>query len=555
MSQSPETQSDETQSDETQSEQTQPDEAQPETPQSETPQAEGSPAETQESATPEPALQEAGTEQAEAHEAGTEEAGAEQEASTPEAGTYPAGDYPPESSESHDAAHAAGSAAPDGTESAQADQPAASKKKKKKKNKDANQPTPAQVVKRVGTTNEQALTYIAKPDPQLSRLPKKVYEALLPELPPVTAGALLGPAALTRHFIASAAAGRYRDLFFLWDVFRAHPDAAKPEISARSEALEKGQHKLETATRVGLVGHHPDLVAQDIARAEGLIWQWLRAVLVEKPELTGRRPAIASALLTREPDLDVQLPSHPDETWLIEAAGARVAGDLAPPVDQLLSANAHRLPATLETLRLATRHYPDRVAALIDRVDLDSPDIGAFLAWARDHQASDRLHGRIREQVSGAAARDLAEGLSRWHHWVARGVSLELPSQLRQAEIDQFDLTKPETAALTKKLIDGGAEVDLQSRLQQIAAANMQRGEKAYEAMVCEDLPVSLPDTLEGNPAVKEGTRCPKCRAWTWVRPGHEQRCPRPEPAADPEPTLNAFELAAAEAAQSADNA
>jgi hypothetical protein len=38
---------------------------------------------------------------------------------------------------------------------------------------------------------------------------------------------------------------------------------------------------------------------------------------------------------------------------------------------------------------------------------------------------------------------------------------------------------------------------------------------------------VHLPLALEGNPIVRDGTRCPACQAWTWVRPGHERRCPR----------------------------
>lgn len=436
------------------------------------------------------------------------------------------------------------------------DEPHAPKKKRTKKKAKgdgaggagSNRVTPDQVTRRIGATTAKALAYLDAPDPQLSRLSRKVSENLLPDLPPVVAGALLGPGAMTRHLVASAAAGRYRDLFALWDVFRAHPAAAKPELSERQPALAKGRAALRTATRLGLTGRHAHRVAEDIAQAEGLIWQWLREALIEHRPLLGRRPAVASALLQREPDLELDLPAQPDDDWLAEAAAARVDSELAPAVDALLAANAHRLPATVSTLRLATRHYPDRVAALIDRVDLDSPDIGAFLAWARDHGAADRLHGRIREQVAGAAARDRVEGLALWYRWAERGVALELPASLHVDDLEGFDLSRPETAALAARLVAAGKALDPQEQLDAVAAANTQRGEKAYEAMVCADLDVALPRTLEGNPAVRDGTRCPNCRAWTWVRPGHEQRCPRP-PAPAAEPELDAFELAAAEVA------
>jgi hypothetical protein len=361
----------------------------------------------------------------------------------------------------------------------------------------------------------------------------------------VTAAALVGPAGFTRHLVASAAAGRYRDLFVLWETFRRFPAEAKPELAERSAALGRAQEKLKTAVRIGLTGRSAFL-AEDIARAEGLIWQWLREALVAHLPAVGARPAVASALLKREPSLEVPLPAHPDARWLAEAASARQSEPLAEPVETLLGANVHRLPATVDTLRLATVHYPERVPALVDQVDLDAPDIGAFLAWARDHGATDRLVGRIRERVAGAAARDRAEGLARWYSWQQRGVALELPEALRTDSLGGFDLTKPETGELAARLLARGVQLDLQGQLDAMAAENRQRAEKAYEAMVCADLPVTLPAALEDNPVVNPGTRCPKCRAWTWVRPGHEQRCPRPEaPAAEPEP--DPFELAAAE--------
>jgi hypothetical protein len=408
-------------------------------------------------------------------------------------------------------------------------------------------PEPSEIVARIGKTNEQALAYVGNPDPKLSRLSKKAIEALLPELPPVTAGALLGPAALTRHLVASAAAGRYRDLFALWELFRQHPAECKPVLAERSKALTKGQHALQTSVRLGLRGN-ATRVAEDVRRAEGLIWQWLREALVSALPAVGARPAVASALLEREPELDVPLPDHPNERWLQEAAAARHDAPLAPRVEGVLAANVHRLPATVETLRLATLHYPERVEALVDRVDLDAPEIGAFLAWARDHGAADRLHGRIRERVAGTAARNRAEGLALWFSWKRRGVELDLPESLRTDDLEGFDLSKPETAELAARLVDRGVELNLQGRLELLAGQNRQLAEKAYEAMVCADLDVQLPGALEENPTVNPGTRCPKCRAWTWVRPGHEQRCPRPEPAPEAEPE-DPFDLAMSEIA------
>ena len=254
--------------------------------------------------------------------------------------------------------------------------------------------SPDEVVRRIGATNEQALAYVAAPDPKLTRLSRKVREALLPDLPPVTAGALLGPDALARHFVASAAHGRYRDLFALWELFVARPDEVKPVLAERQRALEKGRTALATALRLGLRGH-AERVAEDVARASGLIWQWLREGLQSELALVAQRPAVASALLLREPQLELSLPAEPGARWLAEAAAARTTAPLAPAVDALLSAGASRLPATVPTLQLATEHYPDQVPALIDRIDLDSPNIGALMAWARDHGQGERLAARI----------------------------------------------------------------------------------------------------------------------------------------------------------------
>src|SRR3712207_1892946 len=161
---------------------------------------------------------------------------------------------------------------------------------------------PEDVIRRIGDTNDRALAYVLDPDPQLSRLSRKTREALITDLPPVTAGALLGPAALARHFVASAASGRYRDLFPLWQLFRERPDECRPILAERQRALEKGRLALGTAVRLGLSGH-AERVAEDVGRAEGLIWTWLREALVADLPAVGQRPALASALLQREPGL------------------------------------------------------------------------------------------------------------------------------------------------------------------------------------------------------------------------------------------------------------
>jgi hypothetical protein len=397
-------------------------------------------------------------------------------------------------------------------------------------------PTPPDIVRRIGETNDAALRYVLAPDPQLSRLSRKVREALISDLPPVTAGALLGPAALARHFVASAASGRYRDLFALWELFRARPEECKPVLAERPRALEKGRQALEKAVRLGLRGH-AERVAEDINAAQGLIWQWLREALLGNLPAVGTRPAIASALLAREPTLRVPLPPEPDERWLAEAATAHQStGMLAPPVDALLASGVDRLPATVATLSLALGHYPDRVGPLLDRVDLDSDEVGQITAWARDHGFADRLSGRIETLVDKTAAEDRVRGLALWYAWQERGVDLPLPEALRAPTIDDLDLTRPESAVLLARLIAEGAELDPQRKLDELAIRNRQLAEKAYEAFVCASLAVTLPTPLEGNPIVKEGTRCEYCRAWTWVRPGHERRCPRRAEAAMAEP-------------------
>lgn len=407
----------------------------------------------------------------------------------------------------------------------EAEKPPAQKPKQKKPKPQG--PSPQEVTRRVGDTNVKALSYVRNPDPQLQRLSRKVREALITELPPVTTGALLGPAALARHFIASAASGRYRDLFALWELFRFAPDEVRPVLAERQRALEKAREALMTAVRLGLYGR-AERVAEDLASAQGLIWQWMRDVLVADLPAVGMRPAIASALLAREPALEIPLPAHPSERWLAEAAAVREQGSLPEAMDRLLAAHADRLPATVATLQLALSSYPDRLPALLARVDLDAPDIGALLAWARDHGVAEPLHDRVSAIVHQAAALDRRQGLALWQQWRDRGLELDMPAALRAHSLEGLDLSRPETATLIAQLIAEGADIRPQTTLDSLAQQNRQLAEKAYEAFVCAGLDVHLPLALEGNPIVKDGTRCPYCQAWTWVRPGHERRCPRP---------------------------
>lgn len=400
--------------------------------------------------------------------------------------------------------------------------------------------TAADLARRIGVTNDAALAYVAQPDPALDRLPRKAREELITEVPPVTAGALLGTAALARHFIASAATGRYRDLFGLWELFSRDPDICRPVLQERPEALERARAKLRTATVLGL-GGHAARVAEDVARARGLIWQWLREVLDEHLALVARRPAVASALLLRDPDVPLDLPAEPDADWLREAADARATGTLAPDVEQRLLANAHRLPPTIANLDLLRTHLPDALPSVLGDVDLARDDIDAVLAWARDRGVADPLHRKIVGVVETETVADPAAGLAAWWGWRARRVDLALPETLLDTPIDAFDLARPETAELLAELVRRGRAPDVQALLRALASSNRQLAEKAYEAMVCAGLDVGLPTELEANPMVRDGTRCPACRAWTWVRPGHEQRCPRlaaqgaPPPEAQPQ--------------------
>ena len=405
-------------------------------------------------------------------------------------------------------------------------QPRGQQKQPPKKKPKPQGPTPQEVVRRIGDTNVKALAYLENPDPQLQRLSRKIREALITELPPVTAGALLGPAALARHFIASAASGRYRDLFALWDVFRFAPDECRPVLAERQRALEKARETLKTAVRLGMSGR-AERVAEDVQVAQGPGWQWMREELLSDLAVVGTRPAVAAALLRREPDLEIPLPERPDDRWLAEAATVRDQGTLPPALDRLLADHADRLPATIATLQMALARYPERLAALLERVDLDAPDVAAVLAWARDHGVAEQLHRRIRARVEKAATADRRTGLALWQHWRERGVELDLPELLRTHSVEGLDLSRPETAMLIAELIKDGADLPPQATLDDLARQNRQLAEKAYEAFVCASLDVRLPLVLEGNPIVKDGTRCPYCQAWTWVRPGHERRCPR----------------------------
>ncbi len=410
-------------------------------------------------------------------------------------------------------------------------------------------PDPAEVVRRVGSTSAAALRYVLAPEPKLSRLSRKIRETLITDVPPVTAGALLGPDALARHLVASAATGRYRDLFVLWELFRARPDACKPVLAERQRALERARRTLTTAVRIGLRGR-ADRVAADVTQAQGLIWTWLREALMGELAAVGRRPQIAAALLAREPGLKIPLPESPGDDWLAEAAAVKAAGALPPALDTLLAAGVDRLPpseatlslvassypdrlptlidrlpATVATLSLVAERHPQRLPDLVDRIDLGG-ELGPMLAWARDHGVSDRLRERIQARVE-AAGGDRAAGLAEWRRWRDQGVDVPLPAQLRSPDIAGLDLARPESAELIATLVADGADIRPQVVLDELAERNRQLAEKAYEAFVCADLDVHLPLALEGNPIVRDGTRCPACQAWTWVRPGHEQRCPR----------------------------
>lgn len=386
--------------------------------------------------------------------------------------------------------------------------------------------TAADLTRRIGVTNEQALAYVRQPDPALTRLSRRHREQLIAEIPAVTAGALLGPAALARHFVASASAGRYRDLFGLWELFSSEPDACRPVLVERPQALERARTALRTATTLGLFGH-ADRVARDVTEAKGLIWQWMQEIVGEHLAQVAQRPAVASALLKRDPSIELALPDEPDDAWLLEAADARTHTSLAPAVEKLLRDHVHRLPATIATLELVREQMPSALETVLARVELTRPDIDAVLAWARDHGVAAPLHARIRSEIAAAATRDPEIGLAAWWSWRDRGVPVELPAGLLGAPLDAFNLARPDTAALLAAHAAQGNDPDAAGRLEALAASNRQLAEKAYEALVCAGLEVTLPTSLEHNPVVRDGTRCPACRAWTWVRPGHEARCPR----------------------------
>ena len=405
-----------------------------------------------------------------------------------------------------------------------ADAKPAEKKKKKKK---PTGPDPSAIVKRIGATSEAALEYVVNPDPKLARMARKHREAVISEIPPVTAGALLGPDALCRHFLASAAAGRYLDLFHLWELFKLFPDECKPVLASRQKAQEKARKKMQTATHLGLLGS-AERVASDIDRAAGLPWRWLQEILEPMGPAIRQRPVVLAAMLRKDPSFEANVPEDPSDRWLAEAAALRESGqDVPEPIDTLLGRFADRLPATLATLSMTHDQYPDRVPALIDRVDLGANDIAAVLAWARDHGHGEQLVGRIAEEVRSAAAENRAEGLARWKSWTSRGVELEMPESLRVPTLEGLDLGRPESADLIKAMVDDGADLVPQEILDGVASDNRMLGEKAYEAFVCAGFTdIHLPLVLEGNPMVRPETRCPACQAWTWVRPGHESRCP-----------------------------
>lgn len=407
-------------------------------------------------------------------------------------------------------------------------EPQKKKPKKKAEKKKPSGPKPSEIVKSIGATSEAALAYVQNPDPKLSRMARKHREAVITEIPPVTAGALLGPEALCRHFLASAASGRYRDLFFLWDLFVLYPDDCKSVLNARQKAQEKAKAKLRIATHMGLLGD-AQRVASDIDRAAGLPWRWLRDILLPMEPAISQRPAVLAAMARRESDFHPQLPDQPSDRWLAEAAALKESGkDIPEQMDTLLGTHADRLPATVATLSMAQQQYPDRVPALIDRIDLDAPDIGSLLAWARDHGHAEQLIRRVTTGVNAAAAADRATGLAAWKQWQDRGIDVDLPESLTAPNLDGLDLGRPESAELIKLLIDGGADLDAQKILDDVATTNRMLGEKAFEAFVCAGFDnVHLPLVLEGNPMVRPETRCPSCQAWTWVRPGLEKRCPR----------------------------
>lgn len=409
----------------------------------------------------------------------------------------------------------------------------APKKKGRRKKKKPVGPTPAQALQRIGNTVEAAMAYVAAPEAQWQKLSAGFLEELITELPPLTAAALLGPEALCRHFLASAATGRYRDLFNLWDLFKAYPEQCKPILMSRTEAQERAKHKLRVATEFGLIGS-ADRVAEDIDRAQGLPWNWIRDILKDVGPLIAQRPVVIAALWRKDPAWPIDLPTQPDQRWLSEAAALHNHAESVPPaIDAILGQHLESLPTTPSTLGLAAQHHPDQVAVLLDRLDPEAEDLVATARWARDHgyDLTDRLFAHLDQVAKG----NRAKAAAMWAHWRAGDVAPEqLPDALLLPTMDGLDLGAPESWDLAAILVQRGATIDAQAIVDQAAATNRQVGEKAYEAAVCAGFAeVHLPAGLASNPNIKPDARCPKCAAWTWVRPKHETRCPRSAGAID----------------------
>ena len=401
------------------------------------------------------------------------------------------------------------------------------KKKPRRKKKKPAGPTPTQVIQRIGTTTASAMAYVDAPEQAWQKLSMGFLEELITDLPPVTAAALLGPEALCRHFLASAATGRYRDLFNLWDLFKAYPEQCKPILMSRTEAQERAKHKLRVATEFGLIGS-AERVAEDIDRAQGLPWNWMKDILAEVGGLIAQRPIVVAAIWRKDPAWAIDLPENPDQRWLSEAAALHNHANPVPAaIDAILGQHLESLPTTPSTLGLAQQHHPDQVGALLERLDPEAEDIVATARWARDHghDLSDKLYAHL-DQV---ATQDRARAAAIWAHWVSGGIApATLPPALIAPTMDGLDLGAVESWDLAAILVAQGASIDAQAIVDTAANTNRQVGEKAYEAAVCAGFnEVHLPAGLASNPNIKADARCPKCAAWTWVRPKHEARCPR----------------------------
>lgn len=440
-------------------------------------------------------------------------------------------DAPPATSEDAPASESAempkAEVAPQATDKKTAEAPQEAPKKKRRKKKKPAGPTPAQALQRIGNTTEEAMAYVASPEAQWQKLSSGFLEELITELPPLTAAALLGPEALCRHFLASAATGRYRDLFNLWDLFKTYPEQCKPILMSRTEAQERAKHKLRVATEFGLIGS-ADRVAEDIDRAQGLPWNWIRDILKEVGPLIAQRPVVIAALWRKDPSWPIDLPDQPDQRWLSEAAALHNHADPVPEaIDNVLGQHLESLPTTPSTLGLAAHHHPDQVPVLLDRLDPEAEDLVATVRWARDHGYD--LTERLFAHLDQIAKESRAKAAAMWAHWRAGGVApQQLPESLMVPTMDGLDLGAPESWDLAAILVKNGATIDAQAIVDQAASTNRQVGEKAYEAAVCAGFnEVHLPAGLASNPNIKPDARCPKCAAWTWVRPKHETRCPR----------------------------